>query len=194
MASKGQALIDGKGNERVISAMAENKVFLRKVREDDCKLLWKWANEKETRKWSFSSQPISCRDHQKWFAGKFKDPSCFHFIATDIFGNAVGQIRFDVVDDIAETHITIERDMRGSGTGSRLLKVAVDELRDLALIKCVRGHVLPENIASIRAFKNAGFQKKGTVLHHGMRCIRFDIRLISKKDKQGIVDVRDDEN
>jgi UDP-2,4-diacetamido-2,4,6-trideoxy-beta-L-altropyranose hydrolase len=183
MASNGQALIDGKGNQRVFSALAEDKVFLRKVREDDCKLLWEWANEKEVRKWSFSSEPIAWRDHQKWFTGKFKDPNCFHFIATDIIGNAAGQIRFDVADDTAEAHITIDRDMRGSGIGSRLLRVAVDQLKDLVPIKYIRGHVLPENIASIRVFKKAGFKKKEIVVIHGERCIRFEMKLNIKLER-----------
>jgi UDP-2,4-diacetamido-2,4,6-trideoxy-beta-L-altropyranose hydrolase len=180
MAGKGQELIDGKGIERVYNAMAEGKIFLRKVREDDCKLLWKWANEKEVRKWSFNSQPIAWRDHQKWFVGKLKDQNCFHFIATDTSGNAVGQIRFDVTDNIAEAHITIDRDVRGSGIGSRLLRIGVEELRDLAPIQYVCGHVLPENVISIRAFEKAGFQKKGFVVIHGKRCFRFEIKLTIK--------------
>jgi UDP-2,4-diacetamido-2,4,6-trideoxy-beta-L-altropyranose hydrolase len=180
MSEKGQALIDGKGSERVFNAMAQDKVFLRKVREDDCKLLWGWANDKEVRKWSFSSHPITWRDHQKWFAGKLNDKNCFHFIAADKAGNAVGQIRFEVTDNIAEAHITIDRDMRGSGIGSHLLRIAVEELRDLSPVKYVCAHVLPKNIISIKAFEKAGFQNKGLVVINGERCIRFETKLTMK--------------
>lgn len=194
MASKGQELVDGSGSDRVFREMAEEKIFLRKAHENDCKLLWEWANEMEVRRWSFSSQRIAWRDHQKWFADKLKDPNCFHFVATDRFGNAVGQIRFDFTDFIAEVHITIDRDMRGCGIGSRLLRVAVGELKDLAPIKYVCGHVLPDNIVSIRAFKKAGFQEKGLVIIHGERCIRFEIELTAKQENQSAIDIKDDKN
>ena len=194
MARKGQALIDGKGRERVVSAMAGDRVLLRKVREDDCKLLWEWANEKDVRKWSFSSDPIAWRDHQKWFVGKLKDPNCVHFVATNMFGNAVGQIRFDLSDDSAEAHITVAREVRGCRIGSRLIRAATDKLKYLTTIKYVRGHVMPENRASIRTFETAGYQEKGIVLTHGVRCIRMETRLNFEKEKQSATDARDDKD
>jgi UDP-2,4-diacetamido-2,4,6-trideoxy-beta-L-altropyranose hydrolase len=182
MAQNGQKLIDGNGSERILSTMAENTLLLRKAREDDCKRIWEWANEEDVRKWSFNSRAIPWQDHQKWFDRKLNDANCFHFIATDLSGNAVGQIRFDISDDIAEAHITVDRDIRGRGAGSHLLRAGVDKLCDHVTLKCIRGHVLPENIASIRAFKNAGFHEKGIVTDHGVKCLRFEFGLSIKKE------------
>jgi UDP-2,4-diacetamido-2,4,6-trideoxy-beta-L-altropyranose hydrolase len=182
MARNGQKLVDGKGSERILSAMARDALFLKKAREEDCKLIWEWANEVDVRKWSFNSRAIAWQDHKKWFDHKLKDENCFHFIATDVSGNALGQIRFDISDDIAEAHITIDRDIRGCGAGSHLIRAGIDKLCDHVTLKCVRGHVLPENIASIRAFKKAGFQEKGMVTAHGAKCLRFEFILSIKKE------------
>lgn len=70
--------------------------------------------------------------------------------------------------------------MRGSGIGSRLLRIAVEELRDLAQVEYVCGHVLSKNVVSIKAFEKAGFQKKGRVIIHGKKCIRFETKLSMK--------------
>jgi len=73
MSERGRRLVDGCGAERVVSAMHDATLVLRRVEEADCSLLWEWANEPEVRSASFSSTPIAWDEHREWFTKKLGD-------------------------------------------------------------------------------------------------------------------------
>ena len=44
MSRRGRELVDGRGADRVVSAMRPRAIRLRPVESKDCRLLWQWAN------------------------------------------------------------------------------------------------------------------------------------------------------
>jgi RimJ/RimL family protein N-acetyltransferase len=151
-------------------------VRLRRVREDDCRLLWEWANDKEVRASAFSSNPIPWEEHVRWFMRKLQDPNCFIFVALDNEDTPLGQVRFDIVrDGEAEIDVSIDKDRRRLGYGALLLSKAVNEVFRLTSISIVHAFIKPNNEASMRAFERAGFKRlsienvRGNVAVHYIR-------------------------
>lgn len=135
---------------------------LRQVREDDCRLLWEWANDPQVRAAAFSSDPIPWEDHVEWFADKLNDPNCLIFVALNDQGTPIGQIRFDITDEQeAEIDVSIAGDRRGSGYGTLLLNQGVEEIFRTTPIRIVHAFIKPDNVGSIRAFEKAKFERVG---------------------------------
>jgi RimJ/RimL family protein N-acetyltransferase len=162
MAQRGQELVDGEGAARVLMYLNGERLRLRQVREDDCRLLWEWANDKEVRASAFSSDPIPWEEHVRWFIRKLHEPTCFIFIAVDNEDTPLGQVRFDVdKDGEAEIDVSIDRDKRGLGYGALLISKAVKEVIRVTHIRAVHAFIKPNNEASMRAFERAGFKRLG---------------------------------
>jgi len=161
MSARGQALIDGRGAERVAGALAPPLLRLRKVCEDDCEQLWKWANDQAVRTAAFQSDSIPWEEHLRWFAGKLKNPACVHFIAVDDRDTPVGQIRFDVRDGEAEVDVSVDSGRRGLGYGAALIRIGVRALAQTAPVKTVHAFIKPGNDDSKRAFLRAAFTEQG---------------------------------
>jgi RimJ/RimL family protein N-acetyltransferase len=176
MSQCGQQLVDGEGIVRVLMHIRGDKLRLRYARESDCKLLWEWANDRETRKLSFSPDPIPWEEHVQWFTRKLLEPSCLFFIAVDREDTPVGQVRFDIDrDGKAEISVSVDRDKRGLGYGALLISKAVKEVFHLTCIRSVHAFIKPNNEASIRAFERSGFKRlnienvRGNVAVHYIR-------------------------
>ncbi len=45
MSDRGRALVDGRGAERVVSVLKKDSLSIRLAQDEDCKLLWEWAND-----------------------------------------------------------------------------------------------------------------------------------------------------
>jgi hypothetical protein len=61
-----------------------SKLIFRRAKKEDCELIYKWANDPEVRKNSFSGAAITVENHQKWFESKLADSkySCTLFQTT----------------------------------------------------------------------------------------------------------------
>ena len=171
LAVRCRELVDGKGAERVVSLMRSG-LRLRPAHENDCRLLWEWANDQEVRKASFSSTPIPWEEHKIWFAGKMKNLDCRILLAEDDQGH-VGQFRVDWTspqEGVVDVSVAPAR--RGAGYGAALIDLAV------TLIFAERGtrlhaFVKPENRASRLAFEHAGFCILGEESMHAERVIHY---------------------
>jgi UDP-2,4-diacetamido-2,4,6-trideoxy-beta-L-altropyranose hydrolase len=162
MSRNGGELVDGLGTKRVVSAMRAQEIKLRRTTQDDCRVLWEWANDAEVRHASFSSAPIPWERHVAWFAEKVRDDRCLILIAEDSEGNPLGQIRFDVrPDGECEVDVSVAKSVRGYGLASELIDKGVQSaFRER---RCARVHarVKPANLASLRAFEKADFKCVG---------------------------------
>ncbi len=56
MSRIGRQLVDGRGTTRVIRAMLERIITVREAVESDCKQIYEWANDDDTRAASFNSR------------------------------------------------------------------------------------------------------------------------------------------
>lgn len=173
MAAVGKGLVDGEGPARLLMLLQGQTLRLRRVREDDCRLLWLWANDEEVRKVSFSTAYIPWEEHVSWFSSKIRDPNCLHFIAVDQQDDPAGQVRFDVKEDSAVINISLDKHKRGLNFGGVLIDMATEEIFKNADIQKINALIHPNNIKSIKAFEKAKFKKVGLITVNGQRTLHY---------------------
>lgn len=135
-------------------------VKIRKADDNDCLLLWEWANDPQVRQWSFDSQTITLEGHRQWFNGKLSDPNCYLYIVETDDHRPVGQVRFDLQgSETALIDFSVQATERGLGYGPSGLQEACRQLFKEHPVTQVMGLVKKSNSASLRAFERAGFHK-----------------------------------
>lgn len=159
MSQRGQTLIDGDGTDRVLMYLTNQPFRLRPVREEDCKLIWEWANEPGARAASFSEEIIPWEDHLAWFNSKLQDPNCFLYIAVNRDEKPIGQVRYDINDTEAVISVNLEKESRGKGYGNLLIGMSAKRLFSSAKIDAIHAFIKAENATSIRAFLKAGYEE-----------------------------------
>jgi RimJ/RimL family protein N-acetyltransferase len=136
----------------------ERMLKLRRAAPEDEDRLLSWRNHPSTREASFSHDEISASDHHSWFVRKLADSECALLIIEDE-GRPVGQIRLDRLEpDLAEVSISLAADARGRGVGREALGLAASEASRLLGVANIKALVKPDNEASLRAFRAAGYQ------------------------------------
>ena len=166
-------LVDGKGAQRVVSAMGRVKLRLRPAGAGDSRLLWEWVNDPQVRAASFSSAAIPWKTHDEWFTEKLESGAASILIAENDEGTPVGQIRFDLrADGEAEIAISIAKSWRGRGLAAVLIRQAQSGLSGG---RCPRLHayVKPENVASVKAFEKGGFKQAGIARVRGNAAVHL---------------------
>ena len=157
MSLRGQNLIDSAGGKRVIKSIMFGELTLRSMQEEDCALIWKWANDPHVRAVSFSTQPILWEDHVRWFKLKLNDPQCFFFIAVEKNGVPVGQARCDKKKDETVISVSVQHRFRGKNYGSMIIKLASQEIFYISDNQVIHAYIKQGNEASKVAFIKAGF-------------------------------------
>ena len=163
MSRTARALVDGRGADRVVAAMRSVSIDLRPATDDDAELTWRWANDPEVRRQSFSSAPIPWEAHRAWFADRPAD-----YVIAEVDGVPVGQVRF-AGDPVAEVGYLLDADARGRGLAAPLLVAACRWFRAAHPDTDVVARVKPDNAASIAALDLAGFEPmepEGTALRY----------------------------
>lgn len=149
---------------------------LRNAVQDDCRLLFEWANDSEVRQMSFSKDPIPWQNHVDWFSRKLASNDCCIYIAFDDENVPVGQIRFDKTNEgEAEIGISLAPDQRKKGYGTQLI---VEGTRKYFLEHAVaRIHAIVQkfNPPSMRAFEKAGFSLLAEEIIHDSECNHYII-------------------
>lgn len=134
--------------------------YLRKATENDMDLLYEWVNEPGVRKSAFSTKKISYEDHKEWFHNIMRKKNCIQYIYM-YEDKPTGQVRIDILDDIAEVDYSVCVEKRGMGHGKRILLLLKQQIKKDALeVKHIVARVKPENIASKKAFLNTGYVEK----------------------------------
>ncbi len=160
MSQKGRNLVDGWGAHRVVSVLqGEPVIEMCPVEETDCRLLWEWVNDPAVRAASFSSEFVAWEDHQAWFTRKLADPLTLMLLARNAGGEAVGQVRFDEENGVADIDVSVAPQKRGRGLGEILLREGLRALWRQTGAQTARARIKPENLASQRAFAAAGFSR-----------------------------------
>jgi spore coat polysaccharide biosynthesis protein SpsF len=133
----------------------------RRAERTDARLLWRWANDPETRRRSFGKATIPYADHLTWLAAKLASDASAIWIFRD-GPEPVGQVRVDLADGVAEVSLVVAPEHRGRGYGKSMLASALPLLRrDFAPHHRVRALVLDDNVASLRLFTAGGFRVVG---------------------------------
>lgn len=176
MAQRGRQLVDGDGVARVLMHLRGERLRLRAAREEDCGLLWEWANDPEVRSVSFSSDPIPWEHHVQWFKSRLASAHCQILIAIDGNESPVGQARFDINGKEAIISIGVDRKFRSKGLGTEMIRLAVQQLFNGSDVDVVHAHIKPDNEASIKAFKKAGFEFLSKIDVKGHKALHFILR------------------
>ncbi|MBN1899480.1 MAG: UDP-2,4-diacetamido-2,4,6-trideoxy-beta-L-altropyranose hydrolase [Spirochaetes bacterium] len=161
MFKKGRSLIDGQGIKRIekmISLNVKSPLIIRRVKEEDKKILFQWANETLARRMSFSSDPISWPDHCQWFKKCKGDKNYRIYVLLDRNREKVGSERFEIKNREAIIGIAIDPKKRGMGYGALGVTLGAKVLfKERKEIKHIIALVKKENKASLRTFLKAGF-------------------------------------
>ena len=171
----GKELTDGYGAVRIANKiLGVNKIFVRTVREDDERLLYRWANDSSVRLNSFTPKPINYKEHQAWLKKSLNDPNRMHLIAIDADGCGIGQIRLDKEQDNRNVKIAISVDkaFRGQGLSKELLLQGLTKMQDRWLkIEKLIALVLTSNKASIKLFHGSGFLTEKIINQNGFEAL-----------------------
>lgn len=137
--------------------------YLRQATPEDMDLLFHWANEPLVRKNSFSTAEISYEEHKAWYQNLMKREDCRQYIY--MHGDEpVGQARVTISGTEAEIGYSICAEKRHMGYGKRVLQLLCRQVaEDFPELKKLTGKVKSDNMASRKAFINAGYKEKYTV-------------------------------
>lgn len=141
----------------------EEKIYLRRVKETDMKLLFDWRNNELVRKNSFCMDPVEWNEHVKWFNTTLVKSSVLFFILI-CKEQEVGQIRIDLeLDNTAIINYSIAEKYRGLGYGKQILHLAETELYERFKNKyMLKALVKENNISSQIAFERLGYILQNT--------------------------------
>lgn len=146
------------------------KYRLKKVDNNDCELLFEWANEEEVRNNSINTDIIVFEKHVEWFNQKIQSQNCvmFKLEANKI---PVGQIRFDYNENERawEIDYSVSKANRGKGLGKILLYQGIRLFNRFPMIAFVRR----ENKKSITLFASLGFINSGSYELNGRLIIKY---------------------
>jgi len=137
----------------------------------DAAMLWRWANDAETRRNAFSKAPIPLAEHVAWLERRLASGATQIWIFSD-GEDPVGQVRFDVAGEHAEVDISVAPERRGRGYGRAMLVQAIRQLRATSGER-VRptALVLEGNVRSLKMFQACGFEQVAVVERGGERVV-----------------------
>lgn len=165
LAAAGPSVVDGYGADRICAAihahirgeLPPTTIRYRPATSTDTDLLLEWRNDPEARAVFRRSGVVDRETHSRWLGSVLSDPTRILLVAEDDEG-AIGSVRFDARDDSAEISVTIARERRGGGTGSRVIAESSRlYLAARSEVKAVRAMVVEGNERSRRAFSAAGY-------------------------------------
>ncbi len=133
-------------------------VTLRPASLEDCRSLWEWRNDPETREASFNTEVIFFEDHRSWFEKRFSSPDLKILIVRNPEGKEVGYVRFQLEGEKAEVSVALDPDERGKGYGPAAVRAACDHLLTEGTAKQVTALIKQSNPPSKTAFERAGFR------------------------------------
>lgn len=197
MSARARALVDGLGPFRVWLRMNEDALHLRPASGDDCRRVWEWANAPAVRTVSFVSEPIPWEQHAAWFTRKLADANTRLWIAEQprapvsapAFSDSrapkagletsappLGQVRYDLDGSTATISVSLDTARRGKNLGALLIWSACQKLLRESAVETIHALIKPDNAASTRAFKKAGFEPAGHTEVKNCAALRFELR------------------
>ena len=136
-------------------------IIIRKANLSDIEDLFCWRNHPSVRKNSFNNSKILWEEHVEWFSSSLIDFNRLICIA-ERGDEKIGMVRFDYHDEFkVYISIYLNPDFIGKGFGSEVLDLALNFFRKNNQWNCekILAKVLVDNIASIKIFEKAGFEK-----------------------------------
>lgn len=134
------------------------KQFRRAV-QDDCQIIFEWANDELVRENSFNSNKISYAEHVLWFQNKLVSDKSFMFIFC-VDDKPAGQVRIDIENEVGIISYSLDKTYRGKGLALEMLQLLEGEIgAQYIKIKVLVGYVKANNLASIKIFEKLEYLK-----------------------------------
>ena len=156
--------------------MRNDSLHLRRVVREDCRVLWEWANDQESRKYSFQSQQITWDQHVRWLDSKIDDPNYILFMVTNTDDVPVGHVRYELNKCRAVVSINMAPLFRSNGLGKEVLRMATQELFVSSRATEVNAYVKPVNERSLRLFAGEGFERQADSTVAGQHAAHFVLK------------------
>lgn len=153
------ALIDGTGTERVVRALTEPPLNLRRCIRDDAERVWKWREADGAPRFYRTGRPTPWDVHLKWFEAALADDRRVLFIVEEN-GRPIAHLRFDLADAVLpEVSLAVDPALKGENLGLRTVAHAVMYARkmDWPGLSAV---VHQDNTASAKVFERNGFRRR----------------------------------
>jgi UDP-2,4-diacetamido-2,4,6-trideoxy-beta-L-altropyranose hydrolase len=162
MSQAGLDVVDGRGVDRVVDAMAFDEIQVREAVAADGRPMFEWRNHESVRMMSRRPEPVGWEEHEAWLLAVGADANRVLLIGEQA-GRPIGVVRFDVHDGDAEVSIYRVPASADRGLGARLLRAAE---RWLAArrpdVMRLTAEVLDDNERSHRLFQSAGYQPRSS--------------------------------
>lgn len=134
-------------------------ITLRRATLEDARDLFEWRNAAETRRFFFDPKALVWADHLAWLQETLQRPDR-HLLIGELRGEVVGVLRFDTAAPVAEVSVYLVPGRAGQGLGTQLLKAGSAWLvAEVPEVAAVEARILPQNLASRKAFAKAGFRE-----------------------------------
>ena len=155
-----KTIFDGNQQKRFVRLFKSLTLTVRKANIDDMLTYFNWANDPEVRMQSFNPELISFTKHKSWFQQKIVADNCVMYIVS-MRGKPIGQIRFDIEKNESHISYSLDKNFRGQGFGSQILRSGIAKFRkDYDQDSIIIGFVKKSNIASVKAFRVIGFAEE----------------------------------
>jgi len=152
-------LLNGKNGTHQSESLKSNAINLMKAEITDINDIFEWRNHPDIRKYFFNANPVSWNVHEQWFNRKLKDHNTAIYVACHI-ENKIGSIRFENKAEMVNISVMLNPTYLGKGFGSKIIKLGVEKfIKDRSPKKHLIAEIKADNIASINAFKKAGFKE-----------------------------------
>jgi len=130
---------------------------------DDMKDLFKWNNNPLARRNSFRSEPITWKEHERWFNEKLAD----RFTTIYIFcseTDKIGSVRFEEKQNGVRISVMLNPDYIGKRLGAEFIRKGIDKyIKEKKPNQPIIAEVKGDNLPSKRAFLRAGFMEDHVV-------------------------------
>lgn len=138
-------------------------VSIKSATEEHSKAIWEWRNDATTRAMSLNQDFVSWDNHQSWY-GRVLINNNRHLYVGYTDGVLFGMVRFDKSENQDHTYdisINLDPKQRGKGLGKLLLPKAIEHFwKQVADASLILAEIKKENVASKKAFENAGFEEQ----------------------------------
>ena len=135
-------------------------ISLRTAGLEDSETLRGWRNDALTMSMSKNDLNVTRTNHDLWMGSVIADPYR-HLLVAERDRNAVGTVRFDVKDGVAELSLTVAPTMRNQGLGNLILSLALEWAWEQLTVGLIAAEVKRTNRPSIKIFERCGFSLAG---------------------------------
>lgn len=133
-------------------------IKIRDASVSDRETIFKWRCDGLIRRMARVSEPVTWKEHCRWFASVVEDPArTLKMCDTDQIPN-LAVLRFDRAGEHAEVSLNLAPDERGRGFAHKCLIPGIDRYAQAnPNIRILLAEIRASNTASLRSFEKAGF-------------------------------------